>query len=138
MEIVTWRRKSRRGKWRSSSPCGCPHSTTQTTCKSDTATTTVLLADLSPPRDLEGLNRLEERNRWREVADLPIPDRDRSPLMPESPLHQEGPPQSIRSGSITPMPSGSAYSGGDDRAASCTATTFNSSGISISPTRITK
>jgi hypothetical protein len=97
-----------------------------------------LLADLSPPRDLEGLNRLEERNRWREVADLPIPDRDRSPLMPESPLHQEGPPQSIRSGSITPMPSGSAYSGGDDRAASCTATTFNSSGISISPTRITK
>jgi hypothetical protein len=35
--------------------------------------------------------------------------------MPESPLHQEGPPQSIRSGSIPPMPSGSASSGGDDR-----------------------
>ena len=74
-----------------------------------------MLADLSTPRDLERLNRLEERNRRREVAYLPIPERDRSSLMPESLLHQEEPPQSIRSASITPMPSGSVSSGEDDR-----------------------
>jgi hypothetical protein len=138
MEIVTWRRKSRKGNGDHHHPAGVRIQQRRQLANQIPLPLPVLLADLSPPRDLERLNRLEERNRWREVADLPIPERDRSPLMPESPLHQEGPPQSIRSGSITPMPSGSAYSGGDDRAASCTATTFNSSGISISPTRITK
>lgn len=52
--------------------------------------------DLSPPRDLDRLNHLLERNRRREVADLSILERNRCPLRPGSPFLQLGSPHSNR------------------------------------------